>query len=278
MPEEKIFNAKAANLNYLDWGPPSADPLVMLHGGAWSWQEYLSLIPSLAQKWHVYALDFRGNGRSGWVPDTYRLQDFVEDNAQFLGRLKAPTVLAGHSLGGVVALILAARFPDRLKALILEDPPITLENYRKIIESSRDMFGVWLELKKRAQSEHELGLLLAEEYTGYPGVTSSRLLFFARCLWQLDPTFFSTMLRDFEEFAADYDGQQLLASALPARRNQVRRRDDRGGGLLAAEGLPQREVRSDRRSRPPASSREPGTNTGVVGHAGFSRRNCRSDR
>ncbi|MFZ0792003.1 MAG: alpha/beta fold hydrolase, partial [Chromatiaceae bacterium] len=83
MPEEKIFSAKAANLNYLDWGPSSADPLVMLHGGAWSWQEYLSLIPSLAQTWRVYALDFRGNGRSGWVPDTYRLQDFVEDNAQF---------------------------------------------------------------------------------------------------------------------------------------------------------------------------------------------------
>jgi pimeloyl-ACP methyl ester carboxylesterase len=58
-------------------------------------------------------------------------------------------VLAGHSLGGVVALMLAARFPDRLKALILEDPAITLENYRKIVESSRDMFGIWLELKKR---------------------------------------------------------------------------------------------------------------------------------
>jgi len=42
MPEEKIFNAKPVNLNYLDWGPSSADPLVMLHGGAWSWQEYLS--------------------------------------------------------------------------------------------------------------------------------------------------------------------------------------------------------------------------------------------
>lgn len=211
MPEEKIFNAKAANLNYLDWGPPSADPLVMLHGGAWSCHEFLSLIPSLSPKWHVYALDFRGNGRSGWVPDTYRLQDFLEDNAQFLGQLKAPTVLAGHSLGGVVALMLAARFPHKVKALILEDPPITLENYRKIIELSRDMFGVWLELKALAQSERELGLLLAQEYACFPGVTSSWLLFFAKCLWQLDPTFFSAMIRDPEEFAADYDGQQLLA-------------------------------------------------------------------
>lgn len=210
MTEERIFNAKAVNLNYLVSGPSSAEPLVMLHGGAWSWQEYLSLIPSLVQKWQVYALDFRGNGRSGWVPDTYRLRDFVEDNAQFLGQLRAPAVLVGHSLGGVVALMLAARCAGKVRALILEDPTITLENYRRIIESSREMFGIWLELKKRAESEHELGLLLAVEFKGYPGVTSSWLLFFARCLWQLDPTFFNAMLRDFGDFAAGYNGQQLL--------------------------------------------------------------------
>jgi pimeloyl-ACP methyl ester carboxylesterase len=32
------------DLNYVEHGPPSAAPLVMLHGGAWRWQEYLSLI------------------------------------------------------------------------------------------------------------------------------------------------------------------------------------------------------------------------------------------
>lgn len=210
MPEEKTFNAKATNLNYLEWGPSSADPLVLLHGGAWSWQEYLSLIPSLAEKWHVYALDFRGNGRSGWVRDTYRLWDFVEDNAQFLGELKRPAVLAGHSLGGVVALMLAARCADKVKALILEDAPITLENYRRIVESGREVFGVWLEMKSRAHSEDELVLLLAQEYKGFPGVTSSWLMYFAGCLWRLDPSFFHAMLGDFDDFVAGYDGQRLL--------------------------------------------------------------------
>jgi pimeloyl-ACP methyl ester carboxylesterase len=106
---EKIFNANGITLNYLDSGVSSTEPLVMLHGGAWCWQEYLSLIPSLAQRWHIYALDLRGNGRSGWVPDTYRLQDFVEDNAQFLERLNMPAILVGHSIGGVIALMLTAR-------------------------------------------------------------------------------------------------------------------------------------------------------------------------
>jgi len=210
MPGEKIFSGQAAKLNYLEWGPSSAEPLILLHGGAWSWQEYLSLIPSLAQRWHIYALDFRGHGRSGWVPETYRLRDLAEDNTQFLGQLDAPAVLAGHSLGGVVALMLAARCPDKVNALILEDPALTLDNYRRVIESSRDMFGVWLRLKKSASSEHELALLLANEFKDYPGITSAWLRFFAGCLWQLDPTFFNVMLSDFDGFTAGYDGKQIM--------------------------------------------------------------------
>jgi pimeloyl-ACP methyl ester carboxylesterase len=184
----------------------------MLHGGAWRWQEYLSLIPRLAQRWRVCALDLRGNGLSGWVPETYRLSDFVADNEQFLGRLHRPAVLVGHSLGGVVALMLAARCPDRVKALIIEDVPLTLDNYRRIIESSRDMFAVWLSLKQSASSEQALALALADAYQEYPGVTSAWILFFAGCLWRLDPTFFNALLDDFEGFTAGYDYENVLAA------------------------------------------------------------------
>ena len=208
---EKIFNANGITLNYFDSGVSSAAPLVMLHGGAWCWQEYLSLIPSLAQRWHICAMDLRGNGRSGWVPATYRLQDFVEDNAQFLERLNMPAILVGHSIGGVIALMLTARCPDRVKAFIIEDSPLTLDNYRRIIDSSRDMFALWLHLKMSAQSEQELALTLANAYKDYPGVTSAWILFFARCLWQLDPTFFNTLLHNFEGFTAGYDYQHILA-------------------------------------------------------------------
>ena len=212
LAEERFFNGNTAKLNYLDCGSSSAEALVMLHGGAWRWQEYLSLIPSLAERWHTYALDLRGNGRSGWVPGTYRLQDFVEDNAQFLSQLNGPAVLVGHSLGGVIALMLAARCPERVKALIIEDVPLTLDNYRSVIHSSRDMFGLWLDLKSGAQSEQALALALANAYKDYPGVTSTWILFFAGCLWQLDPTFFNALLHDFEGFTAGYDYQRILGT------------------------------------------------------------------
>jgi pimeloyl-ACP methyl ester carboxylesterase len=212
MPLERTFNARAVKLNYLDYGSSSGQPLVMLHGGAWRWQEYLSLIPSLGRRWHIYALDLRGNGRSGWVPGKYRLEDFTDDIAEFVSRLNAPAALVGHSLGGAIALMVAARCPDKVKGLIIEDAALTLQNYRRIVDASRDMYRVWLNLKKSAQSEQELSLALAEAFKDYPGVTSTWFLFFAGCLWQLDPTYFNALLHDFDGFTKGYDYKQILAT------------------------------------------------------------------
>jgi pimeloyl-ACP methyl ester carboxylesterase len=211
MPQEKTFDTGKVKINYLDYGSESAGPLVMLHGGAWCWQEYVSLIPALSQRWRTYALDLRGNGRSGWVAREYRLEDFTGDNVDFLRQLNMPAVLIGHSIGGVIALMASARCPERVKALIIEDSPLTLDNYKRIVDSSRDMFGLWLNLKKSAQSERDLSLALADKYQKYPGVTSAWILFFAGCLWQLDPTFFDVLLYDSDSFTKGYDYQQVLA-------------------------------------------------------------------
>ncbi len=212
MPLEKTFNAKAVKLNYIEYGASSGKALVMLHGGAWRWQEYLSLIPSLGRRWHIYALDLRGNGRSGWVPGKYRLEDFADDIAEFVSRLNAPAALVGHSLGGAIALMVAARYPDKVKGLIIEDAALTLDNYRRIVDASRDMYRIWLTLKKSAQSEQDLSLALAEAFKDYPGVTSAWFWFFAGCLWQLDPTYFNALLHDFEGFTKGYDYKQILGT------------------------------------------------------------------
>lgn len=211
MPREHTFDATAVKLNYLDYGSPGNRPLVMLHGGAWCWQEYLSLIPGLGQRWHVHALDLRGNGQSGWVPNAYRLQDFAADNAEFVSRLNSPAVLVGHSIGGVIALMVAAECPGKVSALIIEDSPVSLDIYRKFVDSSRDMFRLWLRLKNSARSEQQLALALGDAYKDYPGVTSPWMLFFAGCLWQLDPTYFDALLNDFEGFAKGYDCRDILA-------------------------------------------------------------------
>jgi hypothetical protein len=63
----------------------------------------------------------------------------------------------------------------------------------------------------QTQSEQELSLALADAYKDYPGVTSTWMLFFAGCLWHLDPTFFNALLHDFDGFAEGYDYQDILS-------------------------------------------------------------------
>jgi hypothetical protein len=50
---EKFFDTGKVKINYLEYGSASVEPMVMLHGGAWCWQEYLSLIHYLRDGIHM---------------------------------------------------------------------------------------------------------------------------------------------------------------------------------------------------------------------------------
>ena len=63
MITEKTFNTEEVAINYAE-GPDSGPPLVLLHGTANRWQAFQPIIPALSTRRHIYAPDFRGNGRS----------------------------------------------------------------------------------------------------------------------------------------------------------------------------------------------------------------------
>jgi pimeloyl-ACP methyl ester carboxylesterase len=124
MLTEQSFTTGIVAINYAE-GPPSGPPLVLLHGVTGRWQSFLSVIPALALRWHIYALDFRGHGRSGRVADAYRFVDYAQDTLAFLrNQVHQPAILLGHSLGAMVALQIAAQAPDSVQAVVLEDPPL----------------------------------------------------------------------------------------------------------------------------------------------------------
>lgn len=114
---EQAFHTGVVTINYAE-GPPSGPPLVLLHGGSARWQSFDTIIPDLAVRWHLYAPDLRGHGKSGRVQGHYRLQDYAEDIIAFLQQcLSEPVYLIGHSLGGMVALLVAAQCPDYVRQL-----------------------------------------------------------------------------------------------------------------------------------------------------------------
>lgn len=113
-------------------GPGPA--LVLLHGVTDSCLSYLPLMPELAKSCHVFAPDLRGHGQSAHVPGAYRVGDYTGDICAFLKTVvRGPAVLAGASLGGLVAASVAVRAPQNVIGLFLEDPallPISLPDSR----------------------------------------------------------------------------------------------------------------------------------------------------
>ena len=75
----------------------------------------------------LLAPDLRGRGRSADLPGPYGMARHVEDVLAALDRTGAGrVVLAGHSMGGFVALAFAARHPERVSALVLVEGGLPL--------------------------------------------------------------------------------------------------------------------------------------------------------
>lgn len=201
MLKEHSFTGAKYALNYAE-GPPAGPPLILLHGVVRSWQDYLTMIPTLATRWHVHALDFRGHGRSGHA-DSYLVTDYVADVTKFIqARFDEPVVLYGHSLGGLVAAGAGAEDSagSRLvRALVLEDPPFTLMGERIGETFYLEMFQAYQGLARRRLAIEELARELgAVSIPKPPGAGPGRALlrelrdptalrFTARGLARLDP-------------------------------------------------------------------------------------------
>lgn len=100
-------------------GDPSRPPLVMLHGLASSPRCWQRTLPAVEQRHRVLLVDlFAGATRR------FNLEHIARELAQSLAGLGlGPAVLVGHSMGGLVALHIAAESPELVASLVLVDVP-----------------------------------------------------------------------------------------------------------------------------------------------------------
>ncbi|MFE5185482.1 alpha/beta fold hydrolase [Streptomyces sp. NPDC056628] len=119
-PARAALTIDGRRLSYLDFGGPGR-PLLALHGHFNEGRTFAGLARALFPHWRVVAPDQRGHGFSDRGPDFSR-EGYVGDAAALITHLglKRPVVL-GHSLGGVNAYQLAARHPELVSALVIED-------------------------------------------------------------------------------------------------------------------------------------------------------------
>ena len=116
--------ADGCRLAYRSGGPADGTPVILLHGMAGrsdTWDGVAGALIAAGRK--VIALDLRGHGRSARAA-SYPLSDFSADVTTLLDQLELAQVdLVAHSLGGFVALSVAAQQPTRVRRLLIEDAP-----------------------------------------------------------------------------------------------------------------------------------------------------------
>ncbi len=95
-------------------GADDGDPVLLLHGWPQHWYEWRHLIPALADRHRVLALDLRGFGWSDAPPWGYEKEQLATDVLAVLDALGIDRVkLVGHDWGGWIGFLLCLRAPER---------------------------------------------------------------------------------------------------------------------------------------------------------------------
>jgi len=97
-------------------------PLVLIHGHPFDHTMWAPQIEAFSPARRVLAPDLRGYGGSPSTPGVTGFSDFATDIEALLDKERVETfVLAGLSMGGQIAMDCYARFPDRVRGLVLAD-------------------------------------------------------------------------------------------------------------------------------------------------------------
>lgn len=115
------FEFAGSRIAYYDTGV--GPPLVLVHGFGASALTWRKVVPPLAKKYRVIMLDLKGYGYSDKPKDgRYSLDEQSRIVAALINRLKLENViLAGHSMGGGVALYTYFRVPEKITRIVLID-------------------------------------------------------------------------------------------------------------------------------------------------------------
>jgi 3-oxoadipate enol-lactonase len=120
MPESLSVNGVA--LHFADTGPPDRPSLVFANSLGTDFRIWDGVIAHLGAGFRTFRYDKRGHGLSDIGRTPYTIEDHVTDLAGLLdARQITGAIICGLSVGGQIALGLAARRPDLVRALILSD-------------------------------------------------------------------------------------------------------------------------------------------------------------
>ena len=122
--QSRFLSVRGTRLHYIEEGPVTGEPVVMVHGNpTWSFF-FRKLITRLCDRYRTLAPDHVGMGLSATPGDDaydYRLASRVDDLSSLLEarRFTSNLTLVVHDWGGAIGLGYALRHPERVKRLVL---------------------------------------------------------------------------------------------------------------------------------------------------------------
>lgn len=150
---ERSVTANGVHLRVLDSVATDKPPLLLLHGlydRAECWQP---VFDALSQRFRLIMPDLRGHYRSDWPDNGYALRDYAADAVAVLDALEIARVdVLGHSLGALIAMELAAVAPERVRSVVLEDPPSERNDH------TRTWLGALLSAKRCTEQQTYIAL------------------------------------------------------------------------------------------------------------------------
>jgi pimeloyl-ACP methyl ester carboxylesterase/ketosteroid isomerase-like protein len=110
-------------LHYVRGGTGPA--VILLHGFPQDWYEFHQVMPRLAKKFTVVAVDLRGMGGSTATAGGYDAANMAEDIHHVAEQFGLEHVyVVGHDLGGMVAYAFVRRYPETLRGAMILDVPL----------------------------------------------------------------------------------------------------------------------------------------------------------
>ena len=152
------------------------EPLILLHGNGESCEYFQGQIDEFSQKYHVYAIDTRGHGRTPRGVQPFTIRQFAEDLLCFMDehQIRKAHIL-GFSDGGNIAMIFALRYPERVDRLILNGANLNAKGVRR---STQLPIEIGYRIAKRFADKSPSARLNAEMLglmVNDPNVTSAEL-------------------------------------------------------------------------------------------------------
>ncbi|MNF59952.1 Tropinesterase [compost metagenome] len=115
-----IALSNGIKMGYVEFGNPTGEPIILIHGYTDNARAWSLVIPYLDQSKRIIAIDLRGHGITSAPECCYGFSDLAYDVKLFMDALQiSKATVAGHSLGSIVTQSLAERYPERIKKAIL---------------------------------------------------------------------------------------------------------------------------------------------------------------